>query len=62
VFVDHTGVAVFWGLLIVTLSVLAMWPSAAGLLVVGPWLGFASWHAYRAAVNVSPAPVVTDVN
>ncbi len=62
VFVDHTGVAVFWGLLIVTLSVLAMWPSAAGLRVVGPWLGFASWHAYRAAVNVSPAPVVTDVN
>jgi uncharacterized membrane protein len=22
-------------------------PWAAGLLVVGPWLGHASWHAYR---------------
>jgi uncharacterized membrane protein len=62
VFVDHTGVAVFWGLLIVILMVLAMWPSAAGLLLVGPWLGFASWHAYRAAVNVMPAPVATDAN
>jgi len=31
---------------------LAMWPSAAGLLVVGPWLGFASWHAYRGSVHV----------
>jgi uncharacterized membrane protein len=53
VFVDHTGVAVFWGLLIIILVVLAMLPSAAGLLVVGPWLGFASWHAYRAAVRVT---------
>ena len=53
VFVDHTGVSVFWGLLITVLVVLAMLPSAAGLLVVGPWLGFASWHAYRAAVRVT---------
>jgi hypothetical protein len=21
--------------------------------VVGPWLGFASWHAYRASVRVT---------
>jgi uncharacterized membrane protein len=60
VFVEHTGVAVFWGLLIVALAVLAMWPSAAGLLVVGPWLGFASWHAYRASVKVTPAPAAAD--
>jgi uncharacterized membrane protein len=53
VFVEHTGVAVFWGVLISVLVVLAMLPSAAGLLVVGPWLGFASWHAYRAAVHVT---------
>jgi len=56
VFVEHTGVAVFWGVLIVVLAGLALLPSAAGLLVVGPWLGFASWHAYRSAVNVVPAP------
>ncbi|WP_310626106.1 DUF2189 domain-containing protein [Limnohabitans sp.] len=55
VFVDRTAVSVFWGALITLLVVLAMLPSAAGLLVVGPWLGFTSWHAYRAAVHVTPA-------
>ena len=25
--------------------------AVAGLLVVGPWLGHASWHAYRSAVK-----------
>jgi uncharacterized membrane protein len=53
VFVDHTAVSILWGVLIVVLAVLAMLPSASGLLVVGPWLGFASWHAYRASVHVT---------
>ena len=57
VFVDRTAVSVFWGLLILVLAVLAMLPSALGLLIVGPWLGFASWHAYRAAVEVNPAVI-----
>ncbi len=39
-----------WGALISVLVVLAMLPWFAGLLVVGPVLGHASWHAYRAAV------------
>jgi uncharacterized membrane protein len=55
VFVEHTAVSLFWGALIALLAVLAMLPSAAGLLVVGPWLGFASWHAYRACVRVTDA-------
>ena len=59
VFVDHTAVSALWGLLIVVLVVLAMLPSAAGLLFVGPWLGFASWHAYRCAVRVT-APQLRD--
>ena len=54
VFVEHTGVSLLWGLLITALVMLAMLPSAAGLLLVGPWLGFASWHAYRASVRVTP--------
>ena len=54
VFVEHTGVSLLWGSLITALVVLAMLPSAAGLLLVGPWLGFASWHAYRASVRVTP--------
>jgi uncharacterized membrane protein len=47
-----------WGALIIICVVLAMLPSAAGLLVVGPWLGFASWHAYRASVRVTEAAAV----
>jgi uncharacterized membrane protein len=39
-----------WGAVITLLVVLAMLPWFAGLLVAGPVLGHASWHAYRAAV------------
>ena len=46
------GVMLLWGALITLLVVLAMLPWFAGLLVVGPVLGHASWHAYRAAVKV----------
>jgi len=46
----QTGVMLLWGALITVLVVLAMLPWFAGLLVVGPVLGHASWHAYRAAV------------
>ena len=45
------GVMLLWGALITLLVVLAMLPWFAGLLVVGPVLGHASWHAYRAAVK-----------
>lgn len=45
------GVMLCWGALITALVVLAMLPWFAGLLVVGPVLGHASWHAYRAAVG-----------
>jgi uncharacterized membrane protein len=45
------GVMLLWGALITALVVLAMLPWFAGLLVVGPVLGHASWHAYRAAVK-----------
>jgi uncharacterized membrane protein len=53
VFFGRTDVVLFWGLLIAVLVVLAMMPSAIGLLLVGPWLGFASWHAYRGTVRVT---------
>ena len=45
------GVMLLWGALITLLVVIAMLPWFAGLLVVGPVLGHASWHAYRAAVK-----------
>lgn len=43
-------VMLFWGALLTALVVLAMLPWFVGLVIVGPWLGHASWHAYRAAV------------
>jgi len=46
----QTPVMLFWAALITALVVLALLPWFAGLLVVGPVLGHASWHAYRAAV------------
>lgn len=44
------AVMLLWGALITLLVVLAMLPGFAGLIVVGPVIGHASWHAYRAAV------------
>ena len=46
----QTGVMLWWGLLITTIVVVSMLPWFAGLLVTGPVIGHASWHAYRAAV------------
>jgi uncharacterized membrane protein len=39
-----------WGVLITTLIGLSMLPFFLGLLVVGPVIGHATWHAYRAIV------------
>jgi uncharacterized membrane protein len=44
------GVMLLWGLMIAVLVGLALLPWFAGLLVVGPVVGHASWHAYRHAV------------
>jgi len=44
-------VMLFWGFLITVGVVLALLPGFAGLVIVGPILGHASWHAYRAAVH-----------
>lgn len=44
------GVMIFWGALLTALVVLALLPGFAGLLLVGPITGHATWHAYREAV------------
>ena len=47
---ERTGTMLLWGALIVALVIGALaLPWSAGLLVVGPLLGHASWHAYRAS-------------
>lgn len=51
----QTFVLLCWGALITGLVVLALLPWFLGLLVIGPVLGHATWHAYRAAVGELPA-------
>lgn len=46
-----------WGLSIAFLTLLAMLPAFIGLIVVGPWLGHATWHAYRELVPAEVAHV-----
>ncbi len=52
---SQPGVMLLWGATLTLLVVLAMLPGFAGLLIVGPVLGHASWHAYREAVG-APGP------
>jgi len=40
-----------WGAVITVLVTLALLPWFLGLLVIGPLVGHATWHAYRAAVG-----------
>lgn len=47
------AVMLWWGALVTAIVVLAMLPWFAGLLVAGPVVGHASWHAYRAAVGTA---------
>lgn len=47
----QTPVMVCWGALITAVVVLAMLPGFLGLLIAGPVVGHATWHAYRAAVG-----------
>lgn len=47
---QNPGVMLLWGTLITVLVVLAMLPAFLGLIVAGPVLGHATWHAYRQIV------------
>lgn len=50
---QNPGVMIVWGALVTVLIGLAMLPAFLGLLVVGPVIGHATWHAYR---HIVPAP------
>lgn len=38
---------ILWSALIVTLTAIGYAPLLGGLLIIAPWLGHATWHAYR---------------
>jgi uncharacterized membrane protein len=48
---QNTGVMLLWGAIIVGMMVMALLPYGVGLILVGPWLGHATWHAYRQSVE-----------
>lgn len=47
----NPGVLFIWGVLITLLVGLAFVPWGLGLVLIGPLLGHASWHAYRGSVR-----------
>jgi uncharacterized membrane protein len=47
-----------WAALIVLLTAAGFATAFIGLAVVMPWLAFASWHAYREAIDASAWPVL----
>lgn len=51
VFFTNLPVMLLWGALITVLVGLALLPWGLGLLLIGPWLGHATWHAYRGSVR-----------
>ena len=59
VVVENTAVMVLWGLLLTSLVFMAFVPWGLGLVVIGPWLGHASWHAYRGSVHWLDEPSVS---
>lgn len=50
----NPGAMVVWAGLIAALTAIGMATMLMGLIVVFPWLGHASWHAYRDMVQVQP--------
>jgi uncharacterized membrane protein len=53
----NVAVMLLWGVLLTSLVVIALVPWGLGLLFIGPWLGHASWHAYRGSVRWLDDPV-----
>ena len=51
VVLSNPGVMLLWGMVLTALIALALLPWGLGLLLIGPLLGHASWHAYRGAVR-----------
>lgn len=50
----NSGVMLLWGALIAALVAASLWFGGAPLILAGPLLGHASWHAYRASVTPLP--------
>jgi len=47
-----------WAGLIVAITALSLATALIGLIVTIPWLAYATWHSYRAALDVSEWPTL----
>ena len=54
----NKGVMVFWGSLIVALTVIGFASAYLGLVVIMPWLAYAAWHGYRETLDASSWPAM----
>jgi len=52
---ENPGVMLQWGFIITLAVLLGMLPGLLGLLIVGPVIGHATWHAYRGTVPPADA-------
>lgn len=48
-----------WATLICSLTLVGFLTAGLGLIVIIPWLAYATWHGYRAALDVSDWPVIS---
>jgi len=53
VVMEYPAPVALWALLIMLLTLLGMATGLLGLVLILPWLGHASWHAYRDLVDTS---------
>lgn len=51
VVMEHPAPIALWAVLLLTLTAIGMATAMLGLIVIVPWLGHASWHAYRDLVT-----------
>jgi uncharacterized membrane protein len=49
-----------WALTIVALTAVGFLTLFVGLIVIIPWLAYATWHSYRAALDVSDWPILRE--
>lgn len=52
----NKGVLLLWGAIIALLTAVGFLTAYLGLVVVMPWLAYASWHAYRETLDASAWP------
>lgn len=51
-----------WGLLIVLLVGVGIFTGFVGLVITGPWIGHATWHAFRGLVQPLTSEIMTEAS